>query len=102
MSAYGRFSLYLGVYRFFGSLTTLFCWLIRYMIDSMMLIKICNRKDKSIRVGPFVKKNPLWYSKVRNSLDSEVAIYLVNKSLRVWLSHDPGWNFMLWGSFWRD
>ena len=41
----------------------------------------------------------IFYSRVRNSLDSEVAIYLVNKSLRVWISYDPGWNFTLWGSF---
>ena len=40
------------------------------------------------------------YSRVRNSLDSEVGIYLVNKSLRVWISYDPGWNFTL-GSFQR-
>ena len=33
------------------------------------------------------------YSKVSNSLYSDVAIYLVNKSFY------PGWNFTLWGSF---
>ena len=43
---------------------------------------------------------------VHNTLAAEIYCtaqerytYYLNKSLKVWISYDPGWNFMLWGKF---
>ena len=41
------------------------------------------------------------YCKDRKVLYPYEAIFLVTKSLRVWISYDPGWDFTLWGSFQR-
>ena len=44
------------------------------------------------------KRCPKYSSGRKGPYDYE-AFFLVNKSLRACISHDPGWNFTLWGSF---